>query len=300
MSYSDHSLSRLDLVGRFETGSGYAENGSIRIRYRTFGAGPAILLQHGFPDTDLTFAAQVAELARDHLVITPTLRGYPPSSVPSDPGAYVLTELAEDIAAVLDHLGIGQATVGGHDWGGGVAQAFTLAHPERVTGMILMNSPISMPFRRLVNHDAAQQELSKYTIPFIEYEQGDPKDVSSVTHAIRDDAWRASVDAYIAESPLHGMLNYYRVNYPGPPYGAPQPENLTPYVYHVPSLVIWGVEDEFFSLKILNDLPLWFAEPLRLVTVPRAGHWVFQDQPDLVNSEIRSWLARPRPDSISN
>jgi pimeloyl-ACP methyl ester carboxylesterase len=182
--------------------------------------------------------------------------------------------------------------VAGHDWGGVVLQAFALTRPERVDGLIILNSPILAPFVHLVNHDPAQQRLSEYTVAYHEYREGDEVDLAYVTRNIRDPQWREEVSEYLAASPLHGMLSYYKTGYPARPYGAPDPEDVSGFVYHVPTLIIWGLDEEYFSLKVLNDLWDWFTESYRLVTIPGAGHWVFRDAPDQVNAEIRSWLER--------
>jgi pimeloyl-ACP methyl ester carboxylesterase len=58
----------------------------------------------------------------------------------------------------------------------------------------------------------------------------------------------------------------------------------------VPALIVWGMEDPYFSLSFLDDLARWFTQSLRVVTVPKAGHWVFQDAAITVNRELRSWL----------
>ncbi|MFJ9543824.1 alpha/beta fold hydrolase [Streptomyces sp. NPDC101225] len=277
-------------IAALETDQGFAVNGDISLRYRAYGSGPAILLQHGFPDTELTFLHQILDLARDHLVITPTLRGYPPSSVPNDTARYTIPELSTDITAVLDHLGIDRAVVAGHDWGGVVAQAHALTQPDRVNSLILLNSPVLQPFIELVNSDEEQQELSAYTIPYLEYEEGDDKNIDYVVRNIRDLQWRDRVADYLKQSPMHGMLSYYKAGYPRPPYGAPPSENRSAFVYQVPTLILWGLDDSYFSLRHLSDLWNWFTLSYRFVSVPGAGHWVHQDAPAKVNREIRSWL----------
>jgi pimeloyl-ACP methyl ester carboxylesterase len=277
-----------------EQRDGFIVNGDLQVHYRAYGSGPLIIFLHGFPDNEGTYAAQVLEFARDHLVVTPTLRGYPPSSVPKNREAYGLPVVAEDIRALLDHFNAETAIVAGHDWGGVVAQAFALAYPERVTGVILMNSPVLAPFIALVNSDAEQQELSKYTLAYIEYEDGDDKNVDFVVRNIRDLHWRKTIAEYLRVSPVYGMLNYYKVNYPVPPYGAAPPADDSAFVYHMCTLILWGLEDEYFSIKVLDGLSKWFTQSLRLVTIPRAGHWVHIDQSTIVNREIRSWLDMTR------
>lgn len=288
--YAELAAPVIERLAALQTAEGYAPSGNHRIHYAAYGAGPAIVFQHGFPDNASTFVEQVEEFARDYLVITPTLRGYPPSSVPAGVEEYASHVVAEDITAVLDHLGVAQAHVAGHDWGGGIVQRFALAHPERVRSLIILNSPISRSLVKLVNHDIEQQELSEYTIAYLKYEEGDSKNASYITQFIRDSRWRDAITAYLEESPLHGMLSYYKMGYPAPPYGAGVLDDVSSFVHRAPTLIVWGLEDEYFSLKILNNLWEWFSQSYRLVTIPGAGHWVFQDEPQKVNAEIRSWL----------
>ncbi|MFD8340614.1 alpha/beta fold hydrolase, partial [Streptomyces solisilvae] len=56
----------LSQVAALQTGEGFAVNGDISLHYRVYGSGPAILFQHGFPDTELTYLYQILDLARDH------------------------------------------------------------------------------------------------------------------------------------------------------------------------------------------------------------------------------------------
>ncbi|MGI5138104.1 alpha/beta fold hydrolase [Streptomyces sp. CA-106110] len=281
----------LKQISELQVDEGFASNGDVQIHYRTYGAGPAIVFQHGFPDNELSYMHQVVEFAKDHLVITPTLRGYPPSTVLDDPERYTIPELSTDIRTVLDHLGVERAVVAGHDWGGVIIQAFALLNPERVESLILLNTPILQPFLNLVNSDPEQQRLSEYTIPYIEYENGDDKNIEYVVRFIRNPEWRERISAYLQDSPINGMLSYYKMGYPAPPYGGTVPDDVSGFVYRVPTLIVWGLEDPYFSLKHLNDLWDWFTESYRFVSVPGAGHWLHQDAPQKVNQEIRSWLA---------
>lgn len=285
----------LEEVAGLQTDEGFATNGDVRIHYRTYGAGPAIVFQHGFPDNELSYMHQIIEFAKDHLVITPTLRGYPPSSVPEDPARYTIPEIATDTLAVLDHLGVERAVVAGHDWGGVIIQAFALMNPGRVESLVLLNTPILQPFINLANSDPEQQRLSEYTLPYLEYQEGDDKNIDHVVRFIRDEQWRRRITAYLEESPMHGMLNYYKMGFPAPPYDAPPPQDPSMFVYRVPTLILWGLEDPYFSLRHLNDLWDWFTESYRFVSIPGAGHWSHQDAPLKVNREIRSWL-QAQPD----
>src|SRR5471032_2538435 len=92
------------------------------IHVRVGGSGPAVVLIHGFGDTGDMWAPMAAELARDHTVIVPDLRGMGLSSHP--PGGYDKKTQAGDIRAVLAKLGIEHSDVVGHDIGTMVAYAY--------------------------------------------------------------------------------------------------------------------------------------------------------------------------------
>jgi pimeloyl-ACP methyl ester carboxylesterase len=267
---------------------GFVENGGVRVHFRTAGQGPLLLLLHGFPDNGETFKAQVAEFSKKYTVVCPTLRGFPPSSVPDDVDAYDLSNVVGDMITILAHFKVEKAIIGGHDFGGAAIQMLALMRPELVAGLILINTPILPRFYDLVNFDEGQQKMSEYTIKFIQYQPGDEKNEADVVKFIRDTARRQEVAEYMRSSPMHGMFALYKKNYPGPPYG--QNVDTSHMRFQVPTLIIWGVEDEYFSPRFLDQLLQHFLAPTRLVTLPATGHWPFQEQAEKVNREIWSWL----------
>jgi pimeloyl-ACP methyl ester carboxylesterase len=97
------------------------------------GAGPAIVLLHGFPLSKETWDAQAAALRQRARVVRFDLRGLGASGVP--PGPYLMESLAGDVAAVLDALQIERAVVAGHSLGGYVALAFYRMFAERCLGL---------------------------------------------------------------------------------------------------------------------------------------------------------------------
>jgi pimeloyl-ACP methyl ester carboxylesterase len=202
--------------------------------------------------------------------------------------SYDLAVVMQDILAVLDHFRVEKAILRGHDLGGAVIQQMVFLHPSRIAGLSIINSPILPTFNQLVNFDKEQQSLSQYTIQYHQYQARDPIDEEYIVRTIRDPARRRVVQEYLASSSINGMLNYYKKNYPSPPYGKKVDTSFV--MYNIPTLIIWGLQDEYFSLKVLDNLPLYFRDTLRLVTLPSAGHWAFRDEYAKVNREISSWL----------
>jgi pimeloyl-ACP methyl ester carboxylesterase len=107
---------------------------------RSAGSGPAVVLVHGYGDTGDMWVPLAVDLARDHTVVVPDLRGLGLSSKPA--GGYDKKTQAADIAGVLDALKIQQADVVAHDIGNMVAFAFAARYPERVNRVVLIDAPI--------------------------------------------------------------------------------------------------------------------------------------------------------------
>jgi pimeloyl-ACP methyl ester carboxylesterase len=103
---------------------------------------PAIVFSHGFPDLAFAWRHQLAAVAGAGFhVIAPDQRGYGASSRPDAITDYDIHHLTGDLLGVLDHLGIDQAVFVGHDWGGFLVWQMPLLHPDRVAGVIGVNTP---------------------------------------------------------------------------------------------------------------------------------------------------------------
>lgn len=120
-----------------------AVNG-VEIAYYEAGPreGAPIVLCHGFPELAFSWRHQIKALAdAGRWVIAPDQRGYGLSSKPANVTDYDLEHLTGDLVGLLDHLGVEKAVFVGHDWGGIVTWQMPLMHPERVAGVIGLNTP---------------------------------------------------------------------------------------------------------------------------------------------------------------
>jgi pimeloyl-ACP methyl ester carboxylesterase len=112
----------------------------VTIHVRSGGSGPAVVLLHGYGETGDMWAPLAVDLARDHTVVVPDLRGLGLSSKPA--GGFDKKTQAEDVAAVLDAVGVQQADVVAHDIGNMVAFQFAARHPERVRRLVMIDAPV--------------------------------------------------------------------------------------------------------------------------------------------------------------
>ena len=110
------------------------------IHVRVGGNGPAVVLLHGYGETGDMWAPLAANLARDHTVIVPDLRGMGLSSKPA--AGFTKMNQANDVSDVLDVLKIDRADVVAHDIGNMVAFALAEKYPNRVTKLVVIDAPI--------------------------------------------------------------------------------------------------------------------------------------------------------------
>jgi pimeloyl-ACP methyl ester carboxylesterase len=116
-----------------------ATNGTT-IYVRSGGTGPAVVLLHGYGETGDMWAPMAVDLARDHIVVVPDLRGMGLSAKP--PGGFDKKTQAIDVAEVLDELKVDRADLVTHDIGNMVGYAFAAQYPQRITRFVLIDAPL--------------------------------------------------------------------------------------------------------------------------------------------------------------
>ena len=118
------------------------EEAPITLAVHERGEGPAVVLCHGFPELAFSWRHQLEPLARAGFrAIAPDQRGYGASDRPEATEAYDIHHLTGDMVGLLDALGLERAVFVGHDWGGFVAWAMPILHPERTAGVVGVNTP---------------------------------------------------------------------------------------------------------------------------------------------------------------
>ncbi|NXD12195.1 HYES hydrolase, partial [Nothocercus nigrocapillus] len=114
----------------------------VQLHFVEVGHGPVICLCHGFPESWLSWRYQIPALAdAGFRVIALEMKGYGDSTAPPDIEEYSQEVICKDLAVFLDKLGIAQAVLVGHDWGGVVVWNMALFYPERVRAVASLNTP---------------------------------------------------------------------------------------------------------------------------------------------------------------
>lgn len=228
-----------------------------------------VLMTHGFAATSQMFAGNIAALAQNHLVVTWDMRGHGRSSAPDDPAQYTVPLVLADMVALLDQLDLPRATLLGHSVGGFLSLEFALAHPDRVEGLVLVDT--GPGFRRDDAREGWNAMAERYAISLSERGlDGLPAsaELSAGTHRTATGLihFARGVLTQRDASVLNGLPSI-----------------------DVPTLVIVGANDTNFvagSEYMAAKMPA-----ARLLVVPDAGHAPNIDRPDIFDRRVQEFLA---------
>jgi pimeloyl-ACP methyl ester carboxylesterase len=257
---------------------GYAELDSVRLHYVEVGEGPLVVLLHGFPEFWYGWRHQLEPLAAAGFrVVAPDLRGYNLSSKPVGRAAYRLDALAGDIRQLIEERGEARACVAGHDWGGEVAWALAMAHPELVRRLAILNAPHPRRFKQAVlrpRQAARSWYMGLFQLPWL------PELLGPRVFPFKDDPRYQA--AWAQPGALTAMFNYYRAITPR--------TRIAP--VSAPTLVIWGRHDAYLTFDVAephrSDVP-----DLDRVVVLDTSHWVQHEAPEEVSRLLAEFFALP-------
>jgi len=118
------------------------EANGIRMHIAESGAGPLVVLCHGFPESWYSWRHQLHALARAGFqAVAPDMRGYGQTQRPEEIDQYTLLHLVGDVVGLLDALGAETAVIVGHDWGAPVAWHAALLRPDRFRAVVGLSVP---------------------------------------------------------------------------------------------------------------------------------------------------------------
>ncbi|MCH9054416.1 alpha/beta hydrolase [Synechococcus sp. PCC 6716] len=271
----------------------------IRLHYVTQGEGDLVLLLHGFPEFWYSWRQQIPKLADHHKVVALDLRGYNLSDKPQDPTSYVLDELILDIVGVIDGLGYRRCHLVGHDWGGMVAWGVAYAVPDRIQTLSVLACPHPSVLKQVPSgwdQWLRSSYLLLFQLPWLPELLLEWGNYGAIAHLLQWAAVNQSAirpadialyqDAAAQRGALSGMLNYYRGTLPS--ILAHEWGTLS-----VPTQMLWGRQDPVLGVELTYNTEA-YVKALNIHYLDHCGHFVQQEQPDLVNQYLLEWLdARP-------
>jgi pimeloyl-ACP methyl ester carboxylesterase len=243
-----------------------ASIGTRQMAYESVGSGPALVLVHAFPFDSRMWRKTAAALAGQRRVITPDIRGFGLSDLGA--GGFSIADLADDVAALLDALGLPVATVGGMSMGGYVALAFARRHRDRLQSLILADTKAAADTPEARQGRAAAIALveTRGVAAMLE------KQLPRLLSASASDSLRAEVRALGAQ-PADTVIAAIRALRDRPDRTAELPEIAAP------TLIVVGSDDALSPLAEARAMAAALPHA-RVAEIPGAGHLSNLENPD--------------------
>jgi pimeloyl-ACP methyl ester carboxylesterase len=256
---------------------------------------------HGWPESSYTWEPVVPHLSRKLRIVAPDLRGLGDSERTLKQELYQKSELAKDIIDVVDHLGIKEFSVVGHDWGGNVAQEIAFAIPGRIKKLVLMNFPILS--NREGNMEAVEAMRSRGSVALMYQYFQQQRGLPEAMIRGNEEVWirwcfgKAGREGRVSEEAIREYIRCYKIENT-PATGACYYRNmkldlarwleLSGRKLHMPALYIYGNQDRVIIPEYLNHIEDCFDR----IDVKQfdAGHFVHEEEPEAVGRLLNEFL----------
>lgn len=260
---------------------------------------PPLVLVHGWPQTSYCWHHCVPYLGEYH-IIAPDLRGLGDSNRALDKKHYHKDEMARDLFAVMDTLGINDFHLGGHDWGGAIVQEMAIINPARIRKLIIINMVI-------INNRIGKRKASEVLVKqhfrsswyqfFMSIPQFPEAMIAGkeelwvrffnrgISNPVPEDAMLEYIRCYQIPNTVTTAANLYRVI---PKDRLRWREEYRDKVVEIPTKIIHGVLDPVIIKEYIEGAEEFYPD-LSVATI-EAGHFVVDEQPEAVAMEIGAFL----------
>lgn len=254
----------------------------IQLAYDDVGVGHAVVLIHGYPFNRSLWTEQTEALTSRFRVITPDLRGFGESD--SSEGPVTMNRMAQDVAELMDQLGIDQAVIGGLSMGGYVALAFVKQFPSRVKALVLADTRAQADTEeaKQTRHQHAEKALSEGMAGIADAML--PKLLTPDTVSKRPEVVKRVRDMMLKTKPQGAASALL---------GMAERDDQSEFIatIRVPTMIVVGREDALTPLADSEKMQSKIV-PSRLVVIENAGHVSNLEQTEQFNFALIRFLDR--------
>ncbi len=269
----------------------------VEFHYAEAGAGEDVVLcLHGWPQHWYEWRHLMPALADRHRVLALDLRGFGWSEAPE--GGYRKEEMADDVLAILDELGLERVKLVGHDWGGWIGFLLALREPSRFERFLALNIlPPWTTMRSMAPHLWRfwyQWMISSPGIGYRLHRSGKFVPEVLVGGSVRREVWdeatlNAFADAFTEPERARAAVQVYRV------FSLQEAPEMARGRYarthlQVPTRLLFGTGDRALPHQILAGYER-HADDMELELVDDCGHFIADEKPDLVAERAREFFS---------
>lgn len=295
-------LDRLGIGAPF--GRRYHQGPQGPMHYVDEGEGPVLLMLHGNPSWSYLYRHMINGLCNRYRVVVPDRIGFGLSAKPSKEGVYSIDQHARNLESLVEALDLRNVTLFMQDWGGPIGLTMASRHPDRIAGIVVMNTfgfyppvddqdpdnlKLPLPLRLM-----RTRGLGDFLVRRLGFFEGQAMPMG--THKTR--AFKRVHAAYkgmfISSAERAGVMAFPRLI----PTNRQHPtarlmmEESGPFVqgWKGPAKIFWGMKDPFFPEEALDAWKLRLPQA-DVTELHEAGHYGQEDMPDEIVAGLRSFMA---------
>lgn len=260
----------------------------LSFAYVEEGSGPPVVLIHGSVSDYREWSKQMAPLARHYRVIAYSRRYHWPNPPPGTDADASLERQADDLAAIIKAMGIAPAHIVGHSYGGALALNLALRHPELARTLVLSEPGVSGVLANSPENDAALKEGQAVRAEMKEvFASGDAKRIVQ-TYAARVAPGEFEKATPEVRQMLLANVQAFQLDYNSrrPSFTCDDAGRVA-----VPVLILSG-DRSSMGLQRIAEAAARCIKTARFVRIPKATHWMQNDQAQAYNDAVLAFLAR--------
>lgn len=273
----------------FKTTSGH------RLSYIDEGQGEAILLLHGNPTWSFAYRELINTLSPHFRVIAPDHIGMGLSEKPQD-YTYLLKDHIHNTKKLLDHLEVKKYHLVVHDWGGAIGAGLSVKNPESLLSWVILNTAaftsVHIPWRINICRNRFGEQLIRRLNAF-----AGPATIMAAKKTLPKLVKKGYLYPYNNYQNRIATARFVRdipMNKEHPSFSTLQEIEEKLVTLKCPKLILWGEKDFCFNGHFLKRWEGLYPQA-KVVRFPKAGHYVFEDESERVNSEVLSFFKRSGP-----
>lgn len=257
--------------------------------------GPIVVLLHGFPQFNDSWNPVITRLtAQGYRCLAPNQRGYSPGARPKRRRDYRISELIDDVAALIDASKASRVHLVGHDWGATVAWGVAARMPDKLASLSALSVPHPAAFMKALV--TSRQILASWYIYFYQLpwfpehicmgRSKTGRGLSKLLVWTKRTPEAADRDArrVVDSGALTAAINWYR--------GLPlsDPRRITDKIA-APTLYVWSDHDTGLRKKGAQNCGRYVSGEYRFETMHGVSHWIIDEQPDELTALLSQWFA---------
>jgi len=258
------------------------------VHVEQWGSGEPLVMLHGFGGSTFCWRLVAPELGRHFRVVAVDLNGFGWTQRVKAPEAYTLGGQVRLVLGVMDALGIPEAHVLGHSYGGGVALALAATAPQRVVSLILVDAAVPSGSSRARRGWAVLRPVGGLLLRTVFLREAFIRKGLERSVYDRSVVTQEMVQGYLERLKVQGAVDAYRA-FTARPSGSALELDLAS--IRQPTLVLWGLEDKLIPAsagkRLTEKLP-----NARFLGLERCGHLPMEERPEAFVAAVRSFCSR--------